>query len=118
MHETRQRFCHGYCYRTEDAVQSFVQPFLRRARWQELLHHACRLCVVQHVIPVDIQPRPKLPQKKLGKSEPRLPQVIPGYDLRPRLCVGWGTLRVATGMAMAAQLYDRCQGYRAQGTLE
>ena len=62
-----------------------------------------------------------------GRSTPKIlgrlvaetsQQPRPLVYLSQRLCVGWGTLRVATGMAMAAQLYDRCQGYRAQGTLE
>ena len=62
-----------------------------------------------------------------GRSIPRIlgrllvairQQPRPLVYLSQRLCVGWGTLRVATGMAMAAQLYDRCQGYRARGTLE
>ena len=43
-------------------------------------------------------------------------QPRPLVYLSQRLCVGWGTLRVATGMAMAAQLYDRCQRYHTQGT--
>ena len=56
---------------------------------------------------------PKILGRLLAESSQ---QPRPLMYMSRRLCIGWGTLRVATGMALAAQLYDRCQGYRAQAS--